>query len=549
MPGRLSTVSVFRRPPFLWRTCLAVVLLSGGGCARRETPVDAGLRTRTLHIGNAAEPADLDPHTSTVLSDQNILMALFEGLTALDEKTAQPVPAAAERWESSADGLTWTFHLRAGLKWSNGEPLTAQDFVDSWRRALTPALAADNAWYLYDVAGAEDFNAGRLADPTALGFSAPDARTVVLRLRQPVPYLPALVSLPAWFPVNPRALAPHGALDKRGTAWTRPGNLVGNGPFTLRVWSPNARIVVAQSPHHWESAANRLAEIVFYPIEKADDEERAFRAGQLHVTNNLPVAKLGAWRAQDAARLRADPILQSVFLRFNTTRPPLDNPDVRRALSLAIDRDTLARTVLQGSRAPARSLTPAPTGPYTARARAGTDLAEARRLLAAAGFPDGRGFPPFELQARNDELMPRLAEALQAAWQRDLGIRVSIAQVEQKTWISNQQTLSYGISTAAWTADYPDPQTFLSLFSSNSAYNWTGWKNADYDALLTSAAATPDAAARLELFQDAEKVLLESAPVAPLYFGAQTYLIHPAVRGWEPSLLVFRRYQKVWLEP
>ena len=150
---------------------------------------------------------------------------------------------------------------------------------------------------------------------------------------------------------------------------------------------------------------------------------------------------------------------------------------------------------------------------------------------------------------RREDRMPRLAEALQAAWQRDLGIRVSIAQVEQKTWISNQQTLNYGISTAAWTADYPDPQTFLSLFSSNSAYNWTGWKNADYDALLTRAAATPDAAARLELFQDAEKVLLESAPVAPLYFGAQTYLIHPAVRGWEPSLLVFRRYQKVWLEP
>jgi len=526
-----------------------VALLSGGGCAKREAPADAAVRTQTLIIGNAAEPADLDPHTSSVLSDQNILYALFEPLTVLDESTGRSEPAAAESWSASADGLTWTFRLRENLRWSDGSPLTAQDFVDTWRRALTPALAADNAWYLYALAGARDFNEGRATDPATIGVSAPDARTLVLRLHQPVPYLPALVSLPAWMPLNPRVLAAHGALEKRGTAWTRPGNLVGNGPFILREWSPNARIVAAKNPHHWQAATTRLQEIVFLPIEKADDEERAFRAGQMHVTFSLPVAKLGSWRRTDPARLRIDPILQSVFLRFNTTRPPLDHPAVRRALSLALDRDTLARTVLQGSRAPGPALNPPGIGGYTAQARITPNLEEAKRLLASAGFPDGRGFPAFELQARNDELMPRVAEAIQAAWQRDLGVKVSLTQVEQKTWIQNQQTLNYGISTGAWTADYPDAENFLSLFQGKSTYNWTGWADPGYDALLARAAATPDAAARLALLQSAEQHLLGQSPIAPLYHGAQTYLIHPAVRGWDPSLLVFRRYQKVRLEP
>ena len=522
-------------------------LLAATGCRIRETPAETGIRTQTLLLGNAAEPADLDPHTSTVLSDQNLLMALFEGLTALDEKTSQPVAAAAERWEHSADGLTWTFHLRPGLKWSNGDPLTAQDFIDSWRRALTPALAADNAWYLYAIRGAEDYNAGRTKDPSALGLAALDAGTIVITLQQPLPYLPALVSLPAWFPVNPRVLARFNALAERGTGWTRPGNLVGNGPFALKEWTPNARIVMDRNPHHWQAGSTRLQHLVFFPIEKADDEERAFRAGQLHVTFNLPIAKLAAWRRQDVARLRVDPTLQSVFLRFNTTRPPLNDPRVRRALSLAIDRDTLARTVLQGSRPAAHTLTPPGTGGFQPRAAVSNDFGAARRLLASAGFAGGNGFPTLELQARNDEIHPRLAEAMQAVWQRELGLRVSIAQVEQKTWIQNQQTLNYAISTAAWTADFPDPVTFLGLFAANGTYNWTGWANPAFDTLLQRAAASVDPGARQEIFQEAERLLLEEAPVAPLHFGAQTYLIHPAVRGWEPSLLIFRRYQLIHL--
>lgn len=534
------------------RLLLAALLLAAlalSGCSPRETPAAAGLRTRTLLVGNSAEPADLDPHLASILSDQILATALFEGLTVLDERTTAPLPAAAESWSVSPDGLVWTFRLRDGLRWSDGDPLVAADFVASIHRVLHPAFASDNAWYLFPLVNAEAFNAGRLADPAAVGARAPDPRTLVLTLAQPTPYLPALVSMPAWFPVNPRVVSKFQGLEKRGTAWTRPGQLVGNGPFVLAEWRPQARILVRKNPHHRDAAATRLDAIAFHPVSSPDVEERDFRAGQLHVTFTLPVTKIAAWRRDDPARLRVDPTSQINFLRFNVTRPPLDRPEVRRALSLVIDRERLARTVLQGSRAPAVAFTPPATGGYTARAAVATDVAAARRLLAAAGFPEGRGFPALELQCRNDEIMPRLAEALQAVWRTELGIQISITQLEQKTWVQNMQQLTYAISTAAWTADFPDPVTFLGLFAANSAYNWTGWKQPAYDRLLDRAAATGDAAARFELLQQAEALLLEELPATPLHLGAQTYLIHPAVKNWHPSPLVFRRFQLVELAP
>lgn len=537
------------------RACLSKYLpvllglaLGLSGCGKRETSVEEGIRTRTLLVGNAAEPADLDPHLASILSDQIIVNALFEGLTLLDEKTTNPLPAAAESWSASPDGLIWTFRLREDLKWSNGEPLVADDFVQSWRRILNPAVAADNAWYLFALKNAEAYNSGKQTDATQLGFASPDPRTLVLTLERPTPYLPALVSMPAWFPVNPRQLAKFDGLQKRGTAWTRPGNLVGNGAFLLTEWRPNARIVTTQNPHYRDAARNQLERVIFFPIENPEVEEREFRAGQLHVTFTLPVTKIASWRAQDPGKLRIDPSSQINFLRFNTTRPPLNDPRVRRALSLAIDRAGIARAVLQGSREPAQAITPPGTGGYVARASVTMNLDEARALLAAAGFPEGRGLPVIDIQCRNDEIMPRLAEALQAMWQRDLGLRTTISQLEQKTWIQNQQSLNYGISTAAWTADFPDPVTFLGMFTSNSAYNWTGWNHPDYETLLKRAESMAVPQARYEVLQEAETLLLRESPVAPIHYGAQTYLIHPAVKGWEPAPLIFRRLQIVELK-
>ncbi len=535
------------RARFLFSVCLLLVL-SLTGCTKRVAPAEAAARSGTLLVGNLAEPQELDPQLIAAYTDQNIAVALFEGLCALDERTSQPVPAAAERWEVSPDGLTWTFHLRATAKWSNGEPLTAHDFVASWRRALAPALAAEYAYLLYPLKNAEAINAGELTDLSALGAAALDDRTLRMTLERPTPYLPALTAQPVWFPVNPRVLAKFGHVNQRQPAWTRPENLVGNGPFTLAEWTPNARLVVTKNPAYWDAANVRLSQIVFFPTESPDVEERNFRAGQVHLTYGLPTSKLAIYEKENPAALRRDPFLQAIFLRFNTTRPPFNDARVRRALSLAVDRDAIAASVLRGAGTPARSFTPPDCAGYTARATVPTDFAAARDLLAEAGFPGGRDLPPLDLQVRNDEHQPRVAEVLQAQWAKELGATLTITPLEQKTWVQNQQTLNYTLSGAGWIGDFVDPVTFLDLFVSNGGNNWTGWASAEYDRLLAQAAVTPDAAARHEIFQQAEAHLLEQSPVAPVFFGVRAYLIHPAVKGWEPSLLGLHQYKKVYLQ-
>jgi oligopeptide transport system substrate-binding protein len=529
--------------------CLLSVLgLLLPACARRETAAVEGIRTGTLLVGNLAEPQELDPQLISAYTDQNISVALFEGLCALDERTSQPVPAAAERWEVSADGLVYTFHLRPTARWSDGDPLTAHDFVASWRRALNPALAAEYAYLLYPLKHAAALNSGRLTDPAALGAEALDDRTLRLTLERPTPYLPSLTAQPVWFPVNPRVLAKYGDAGRRLPAWTRPGNLVGNGPFTLVEWTPNARLVVARNAAYWDAGAVRLERIIFFPTESPEVEERNFRAGQVHVTYSLPTAKIAPYRATNPAALRLDPFLQAIFLRFNVTRAPLHDPLVRRALSLAIDRESLATHVLRGAGTPAASFTPRDCAGYTARTTVPTDYDAARQLLAAAGFPEGQGLPALDLQVRNDEYQPRLAEVLQAAWKKELGVNLTITPLEQKTWVQNQQSLNYSISGAGWIGDFVDPVTFLDLFVSGGGNNWTGWADAGYDRLIGQAALANDPSARLELFQQAEALLLEQAPVAPVFFGVRSYLIHPAVRGWEPSLLGLHQYKKVYLQ-
>jgi oligopeptide transport system substrate-binding protein len=524
-----------------------LALLAGPGCARRAAEARAAIDSQTLLLGNGAEPEDLDPQVVTAYTDQNILLALFEGLTAIDETTSLAVPAAALSWEPSADGLAWTFHLRDGLRWSNGEPLTADDFVQSWRRMLRPAFGAEYAYLLYPIRNAEAINQGRAADPARLGVSAPDARTVRIELERPTPYLPILAALPPWYPVNPRVLARFGAMDRRGTRWTRPGNLVGNGPFALEAWEPNARIAVARNPDYWGAGTVALRRIIFFPTENPGTEERDFRAGQLQVTYSLPVGKIAEYRRRDPGLLRVDPFLQTFYLRFNVRRPPFDDPRVRRALSLAIDRDALARDVLAGAYAPAHSFTPPGCGAYTARARVDFNPGEARRLLAEAGHAGGEGVPPIEVQARNDEVQPPVMEAIQAMWRHELGIHVTLATLEQKTWLQNQQTLDYAVSTAGWAGDFLDPVTFLDLFVTGGGNNWTGWGDAAYDQAIARAAAERDPQARLEVFQGAEERLLAEGPVAPLYFGARAYLIRPEVRGWAPALLGYHRYALVRL--
>ena len=538
MPRRAGSLAAY----FFWFVAIFA------GCSKRETTVQAGNREQILHIGNGAEPESVDPHQSIAYSDQRLEAALFEGLCAIDEQSSKPVPGAAERWEVSADGLTWTFHLRAGLQWSNGDPLTADDFIQSWRRNLAPAFASGYAYLIFPIKNAEAFNSGKLTDPAALGLAAPDARTLILTLERPTPYLPILTAAPPWYPINPRVVTRFGALTDRSGTWTRPENFVGNGPFVLKEWTPGSRLVVTKNAKYWDAATVRLNGMVFYPIENPDVEERNFRAGQLHLTNSLPLSKIPVYRTQDPARLRTDLFLQVYFLRFNVTKPPFDNPKVRRALALVIDRDTISRSLLHGSRAPADHFVPPQTGGFESRAHMAQDLAEAQRLLAEAGFPGGQGLPVFELQVRNDELQPKIVEAVQAMWQRELGVRINIALLEQKVMIQNQQTLNFVIGANGWVADFADPVTFLDVFVTGGGNNWTGWGLPGYDRLIGEAATTLDPAKRYEVFQQAETLLLDQAPVIPLVFGARNYLIDPAVKGWEPAAVGIYQFKKIYLQ-
>ncbi|MFM9029221.1 MAG: peptide ABC transporter substrate-binding protein, partial [Opitutaceae bacterium] len=297
--------------PLILVSLLAAAL---AGCGRRETPVTEGIRTRTLLVGNSAEPADLDPHLAEAYTDQILLVALHEGLTVLDERTSRPLPGVAESWETSADGLTWSFRLRAGARWSNGDALTAHDFVFSFRRLLSPALGASLSYMFWPVRGAEAFNSGKATDFATVGVSAPDDRTLRLELTHPVPHLAALAAHSSWLPVHRLTLEKFDSVTKRGGAWTRPGNHIGNGPFTLAEWRPNSRLVVARNPLHRDAAANRLERVVFLPVETAEVEELNFRAGQMHLTFALPSSKVDAYRRESPSPLRVDPLLNVTYV-------------------------------------------------------------------------------------------------------------------------------------------------------------------------------------------------------------------------------------------
>ncbi len=535
------------RPASVLLLLCTVLLLS---CSRHaETPIEAAYRTQTLLMGNLAEPADLDPQIISSQQDFNIVIALMEGLTQYDAKDGHPVPGVAESWSPSADGLTWTFHLRANARWSNGDPVTAGDFFYAYRRMLSPGLASEYAYMLYNLKNGEAYNTGALTDFSQVGVHAADDRTLLLALSHPVPYLPHLVSHSSWYPVHRATIEKFGRMDQRGTLWTRPGNYVGNGPFTLAEWSPNQVIRVVKSTTYWDRDAVRLNAVNFYPIESESTEENAFRSGALHMTSTIPISKIAVYQKEAPALLHQETNLATYFFRLNVTKPPLDDVRVRRALALALDRRQLVEHVTRGGQEPAYNLTPPDIAGYTARARLTEDLAEARRLLAAAGFPDGKGFPHLELLYNTNDGHRQIAEAVQQMWKKGLGIEVSLANQEAKVWSDTMRQLNYQIGRYAWVGDYLDPSTFLELMTSTSGNNETGWKNAAYDRLFADAQQETDNAKRYELFQRAEQILSDEMPVVPVYFYKRNNLRLPSVKGWYGNLLDLHPFKGVYLEP
>ncbi len=530
--------------------CSVLGLLSLAACSKNETPVEAGNRTQVLHQGIGAEPQDLDPHLMQTNAHFNPLMALYEGLVDYDPRDLHPVPGVAERWDVSADGLVYTFHLRANAVWSNGDPVTAADFVFSARRILSPALGSPYPFYYDIVRGAADFTAGQLKDFDAVGIHAVDDRTLRIELRQPAPYLLFLLGGFAWMPVHRATVEKHGRFDQPYSGWTKPGELVGNGPFVLTEWRPGQDIVVKRNPRYWNAANIRLQEIHFHVIENEEAEERAFRGGQLHITEYVPAAKFKSYHDEAPGLLVTSPFFSTYFYGFDTTRPPFDDVRVRQAFSLALDRERLVSSLPHQGLTPAVSFVPpgpdgyAYDGPY----RLHCDVAAARRLLAEAGYPNGRGFPPVNITYHTNSRHQAVAEVLQQMWRANLNIDLPLVNKESRVYHDERIRRLYQLSRAGWVGDYLDAHAFLSVYLTGGGQNVTGFGREDYDRLVRESLDIRDTAARRAHYQQAEDILLRELPIIPLFYDSRAHLVAPSVRGRYPNLLDYHPYQGMWLE-
>ena len=524
-----------------------VVTFLFGGCKNKTSLVEDGITQQVLHVGNGLEPQDLDPHIITGISEIKILSALFEGLVGQSPKDLSPIPGLAASWEISSDRKTYTFHLRENLKWSNGEKLTAADFVYSYRRMLNPKLGAANSYLLFVLKNAQAYFDGNV-EWTHVGVRSPDPDSLILELKNPTPYLLRLLSHPAWFPIPEFVLSQHGASDGRATGWTRAGSMVSNGPFQLSEWIVNERIHLTRNDHYWDHETTRLKELYFYPTESREAEERAFRAGQLHLTEAMPTSRVRYYRDQKAPSLQIDPYLGSYYLQLNTRKQPLSDPRVRKALSLVLDRVLIVERITQGSQIPAWHFTPPGTAGYTPEISGEKNLVEAQQLLAEAGFANGEGFPPLTYLYNTSENNKLIAEAIQNMWQTTLGIPIDLINQEWKVYTQSRETGDFDILRSSWIADYEDPSTFLDVWTAQSGNNFTGWSSAEYDRLIQATQVTEVESARFSLFEKAEELLIEKQPIIPLYFYTSVYLKHPSVRSYYPTLLNYHPWKHVYLE-
>lgn len=495
---------------------LSVPVMLAVGCHHRVQRAD-------LVFINGAEPETLDPALITGQPEGRIVNALFEGLLRFD-RCGRSTPGVAASWEISPDQLTYTFHLRPDARWSDGRPVVAGDFVKSWRRTLDPATASAYSYQLFAVKGAEEFAntpEGKVGDFSKVGVTAPNDLTLVVRLRQVTPYFLDLCAFPTLYPVRIDLIA------KYGDDWVKPGKLVGNGAFLLGSWRINDSVQLEKNPRYWDAANVRLGSVEVLPISKANVAYNFYAARQADLIMDKGLAPPSLL---DALKVRSDfhaaPFLGTYFLRFNCAKGPFTDPRVRKAFSMALDRKRVTTKITRAGETDALSFVPPGIAGYKAPEGLPENHAEARRLLAEAGYPDGRGFPLTTYLYSEGELNEGMAIELQSMWKEVLGVTVQLARQEWKVYLNSLGSLDFGIARSSWVGDYPDPNTFLDLFVSGSGNNRTGWSSQRYDRLIAEAAAERDPEKRFEIMRRAEEYLVrEEAPIAPIFFyvGIQLY--------------------------
>ncbi len=393
---------------------------------------------KILHFGLGSEPQYLDPHLANSVSAHNVIIALIEGLVSEDPKTLKPVPGVAEKWDISEDGLIYTFHLRKNAKWSNGDSVTAHDFVYSYKRILNPELASQYASMLHGLKNAREYHEEGLSwDEAKVGATAIDDYTLQLTLENPTPYFLELLNHYSWFPAHPPTIEKFGAFGKQGTAWTRPGNYVGNGPFTLSDHKVNSVIEVKKNPLYWDAQTVSLEGIRFYPIESADTEERAFHSGFLHLTQTVSPDRIDFLKENHSDLIHFESYLGTYFYRFNVEEPPFDDVRVRLAFNLATDRQAIVEKVTKGGQLPARCFTPPGTGGFSPESRFRFDPQKAKSLIQEYLTEKGlESLPKIELKYNTSEGHKKVAEALQGMWKNHLGAEIQLLNMEWKVFLS-----------------------------------------------------------------------------------------------------------------
>ncbi len=503
------------------RLALAAVLAS--------TVVSAAAEPMVLHQGTAAEPPSLDPSIAAGSLAAPVLTDLFAGLLVRDAES-RPVPGSAASWTVSDDGRSYTFRLRPELTWSDGRPLDASDFVYSFRRLMTPDTGSTLAGVFFFIEGARDVFRGK-APPESLGVAAPDARTFVMRLEHPVPYLAQMLANVQVAPV------PRHVIEQYGRDWTRPGRMVGNGPYVLAERVPQNYMRLVRNPRFFAADTVAIDEIWWHPTQDLGTSLRRFRAGELDIVLNFPPDEIEWIRANIPEALHIVPSLGAYFLSVNTTRPPFDDARVRRALSLAIDREAITDQLLRTGVRPAWSFVPPDFEGYAGGLRQGDDEAPiarrqalARELLAAAGFGSSRPLTVplvYDTQEENRKIMVAIAGMWQA-----IGVRTELTNLDFRALTGRIRTMNYDVARWSYFGSFGDAYAFLQLLESDNPNNWPRWTNERFDALLARSNEMRDPAARAALLREAEVLMMAEYPVIPIYYYVGRRLVSPVVKGW-----------------
>lgn len=522
---------------------LFTALLGGASCGGSGDQAPMG---SVLQRGLPSDPETLDQHKARSVQAAEVLRDLGEGLVGYSP-TGELVPAAAESWVMSDDGLTYTFRLRPNLSWSNGDALTAEHFVLGLRRLVNPETAAFYAQMIVAIDNAAAVVAGEAA-PESLGVVAPDERTLVITVEQPTPYLLSLLTHPSTFPTHP------GSLEAHGDSFARPGKLVSNGAYTLSAWVPGSIVALRRNPHYWNDANTAIDGVNYHVLVQDSSELNRYRAGELHITSTVPPDNFAQVRAEYGDQLRVAPSLGVYYYGFNLLRPPFaDNPELRQALSMAIDRELLAEKVVGRGEIPAYSWVPPGVANYEPTTFAFAALSKteresiARRLYKEAGYDENK---PLRVEVRynTSDTNKKIAVAIQSMWRDVLGVETVLINEEFQVLLANMRDAEVTeVFRSSWLGDYNDAHTFLSVLQGGSPANMPRYDNEEFDGLMQRAAAQVDLDRRRLYLEEAERVMLSDNPVIPLYFFVSKHLVSPRVSGWGDNVLDYHYSQHLSL--